>query len=536
MKFRSYIIAAMALIGFAACEDDLKDAPLEAAMECDRTEVLAGEKVCFTDMSTGNPARWDWTFEGGEPATSQLSSPEVVYTRPGTYTVTLRVGRKDKNSEKVYTQLINVEFPSEMTADFAADKLNAYNTDDVTFTDLSTGFPNKWAWTFTSADGKHTYTSDLAQPVLKFEPGLYTVTLDASSPKAQSTVTKKDYLNVIDRDAVATDFEASTSLLILEGGSVTFADKTMGRPEAWKWEFEGAATASSTERNPTVKYNKAGRYKVTLTASNDVNSSTLTKESYVMVLPADGLGMWLPFNGTYDDLGPEKVRVEEFKLGNYEINLRAPSRHAQGYSVRLDGNTKTNTDGYAILKLNDDDASRIPGGMMSSTMVIWIKVENTTLSQVGLFNRGRPAGAITWDTADKNQSQSWARLNKTWKSGEGYVRWYVNTTGAGSALAANSDDKNIIDGEWHCVTLVREVSAGNAVAKIYVDGTLSNASAQQQAKDTYRDNFYLGCTQQFTAAKRVQINNPLQGCLDDVMIYSRAFTAAEVAQLYNIMK
>ncbi|WP_290378388.1 PKD domain-containing protein, partial [Muribaculum intestinale] len=85
MKYRQYILAAVSVIMLASCEDDTKIEPLEANMTSDRTKVEAGEKICFMDRSTGNPARWDWTFEGGEPATSQLFSPEVTYNTPGTY-------------------------------------------------------------------------------------------------------------------------------------------------------------------------------------------------------------------------------------------------------------------------------------------------------------------------------------------------------------------------------------------------------------------------------------------------------------------
>ena len=253
MNYRSYILGAATLLFLASCEDEVKVAPLEANMKSDRTEVAAGDKVCFMDQSSGNPARWDWEFEGGEPATSQLFSPEIVYNKPGTYSVTLRVGRGENSAEKVYTEYITVAYPGEVTADFEADKLNAYNTDEVTFTDRSSGFPTSWDWTFTTADGR-TVKSTEQNPVLKFEPGLYTVTLTVSNPNANSTVTKTDYLNVIDHDAVAAEFGTSTPLLILAGGTVTFEDRTMGRPEAWNWIFEGADTPTSTDRNPTVKY------------------------------------------------------------------------------------------------------------------------------------------------------------------------------------------------------------------------------------------------------------------------------------------
>lgn len=288
MKYRQYILAAVSVIMLASCEDDTKIEPLEANMTSDRTKVEAGEKICFMDRSTGNPARWDWTFEGAEPATSQLFSPEVTYNTPGTYSVTIRVGRGDNSSEKVYTEYVKVAYPDQVNAEFEADKLNAYNTDDVTFTDMSTGFPTSWDWTFATADGIIVKSTE-QNPVLKFAPGLYTVTLTASNPLATSTVTKADYLNVIDHDAVAAGFAASTPLLILAGQSVTFEDQSMGRPEQWNWTFEGADTPSSTDRNPTVRYSSPGRFKVTLKASNEVNSSTLEKDGYVMVLPAAGL-------------------------------------------------------------------------------------------------------------------------------------------------------------------------------------------------------------------------------------------------------
>ncbi len=222
-------------------------APLEANMKSDRTEVAAGDKVCFMDQSSGNPARWDWEFEGGEPATSQLFSPEIVYNKPGTYSVTLRVGRGDNSSERVYTEYITVAYPGEITADFEADKLNAYNTDEVTFTDRSIGFPNSWDWTFSTADGK-TVKSTEQNPVLKFEPGLYTVTLTVSNPNANSTVTKADYLNVIDHDAVAAEFGTTTPLMILAGQTVTFEDRTMDVPR----DGAGHSRAPTPRHRPTA--------------------------------------------------------------------------------------------------------------------------------------------------------------------------------------------------------------------------------------------------------------------------------------------
>lgn len=51
--------------------------------------VCAMDSVHFTDASGPAPTAWDWTFSGGSPATSTLQDPAVLWTTPGTYTVTL---------------------------------------------------------------------------------------------------------------------------------------------------------------------------------------------------------------------------------------------------------------------------------------------------------------------------------------------------------------------------------------------------------------------------------------------------------------
>lgn len=51
-----------------------------------------GSSVSFKDGSfNGTPASYEWTFEGGTPATSTVANPTVTYANPGTYSVTLKV-------------------------------------------------------------------------------------------------------------------------------------------------------------------------------------------------------------------------------------------------------------------------------------------------------------------------------------------------------------------------------------------------------------------------------------------------------------
>lgn len=77
---------------------------------------------------------------------------------------------------------------------------------------------------------------------------------------------------------------------IAVGGTVGFLDKSLRtpsivRPTAWSWDFGGAGASptGSTAQNPTVSFNVAGTYTVTLTASNTTGTSTISKTNFVTV-------------------------------------------------------------------------------------------------------------------------------------------------------------------------------------------------------------------------------------------------------------
>jgi hypothetical protein len=67
--------------------------------------IEENNSVFFYNTSTGNPDpnSFNWTFEGGTPATSILENPEIVYHEPGSYDVTLLV------SNGVMTQTLTKE-------------------------------------------------------------------------------------------------------------------------------------------------------------------------------------------------------------------------------------------------------------------------------------------------------------------------------------------------------------------------------------------------------------------------------------------
>ncbi|MEN8225703.1 MAG: Omp28-related outer membrane protein, partial [Bacteroidota bacterium] len=63
-----------------------------AGFSVDNNNVGLGSQAIFTDESTGGPTSWYWTFEGGDPATSNLQAPPpITYNTAGQYGVSLTV-------------------------------------------------------------------------------------------------------------------------------------------------------------------------------------------------------------------------------------------------------------------------------------------------------------------------------------------------------------------------------------------------------------------------------------------------------------
>ena len=86
-----------------------KTMPITANFTADHTTVCNGGSVNFSDLSSGMVTTWNWTFEGGNPATSSAQNPSVIYNTPGKYDVTLQVSNGTNNNTKTITDMITVD-------------------------------------------------------------------------------------------------------------------------------------------------------------------------------------------------------------------------------------------------------------------------------------------------------------------------------------------------------------------------------------------------------------------------------------------
>lgn len=87
----------------------------EANFTASATTTETGKEVRFTDKSSYTPIAWEWTFPGGNPATSTEQNPTVTYDNSGVYDVILKVTNASGTSELIRKQFITVNASNPMT-------------------------------------------------------------------------------------------------------------------------------------------------------------------------------------------------------------------------------------------------------------------------------------------------------------------------------------------------------------------------------------------------------------------------------------
>ena len=106
-------------------------APIVPDFTADVTEIIEGEQVHFSDLSTQDPTAWSWSFEGGTPATSNEQNPTIRYNTPGTYNVSLTVSNDNCEISKTINGMIIVH--GTVSADFNADITAICEGQTITF-------------------------------------------------------------------------------------------------------------------------------------------------------------------------------------------------------------------------------------------------------------------------------------------------------------------------------------------------------------------------------------------------------------------
>jgi PKD repeat protein len=252
--------------------------PVEAAFDWNPDPGCVGQAVQFTDQSTGGTiTTWNWTFQGGIPATSNQQNPSVVFNTTGQKNVTLTAS--GSNGSGSVTNVITINpLP---VASFTSDM------DDLTITLTNTSTDaTSYLWEF--GDGLESTEQD---PVYTYsEPGVYVVKLTATN--ACGTSTKTITVNTAPRAEFSGDPTSGCASMF-----VTMSNESSANATSFSWQFPGAIPSTSGLKNPIVTYNISGTYSITLTATNSTGSHTVTKTNYITVRTAPAPGFNSSANG-----------------------------------------------------------------------------------------------------------------------------------------------------------------------------------------------------------------------------------------------
>jgi PKD repeat protein len=268
---------------FSDCEVVL---PPVAAFSADVTEGCAPMLVQFTDESENSPFSWLWSFPGGTPSVSTQQNPQVAYTQPGVYDVTLTAINLAGTDTHTETGYIVVGASPIADFDFSINGL------DVEFTDVSQNTPTTWSWnlgdgtTSTEANPNHTYPGD----------GAYIVNLTVTNACGTSNITR--VVTIITPPVAGFTADPTTGCADL---TVQFTDQSSPSTSSWNWTFPGGDPATSTDQNPVVTYDTPGVYDVTLEVGNISGTDVITLTNYITVEDVPDAGFTSSVNGDIVD-------------------------------------------------------------------------------------------------------------------------------------------------------------------------------------------------------------------------------------------
>lgn len=401
-----------------------------------------------------------------------------------------------------------------LNADFSASATAIPVGGTVDFTDLSTGGPTTWSWTF---NGGTPASSSVQNPaaVQYNTAGIYTVSLTIGDGTSTDTETKTNYITVGDPPPSA-DFVTDATVIPV-GGTVNFTDLSGGSPTSWSWTFTGGTPASSTDQNPSgIVYNTAGTYTVSMTATNAQGSDTETKVNYITVggttpgdAPCDTLNY--PLNGTevlYSVVYPNSVFGYVSGTNGYSDKAKANSYFPSATYVNLQGayfkfgkaRKRSNYDAKVVFAVWDNSGpSGAPGavpiltdtlmlstiaGQVNAHQLTFVDFQPTTLSTpfyMGVYipqDGGDTLALLTNKNGQTVPSNAWEQWeNGTWYNYADPNSWGYELSHAIFPILCKADF-NVEELSDNASVMVYPNPAGDAVTIDFGTLTISGADIQ----------------------------------------------------------
>jgi len=261
--------------------------------------------VQFKNTST-NSTSFKWNFGdagSGSLNTSDETDPAHTYSKAGKFEVVLTASNPQTGKSNTFTGYVTIQGPPQPpVAGFKIGNNNAIAPVTINFTNTSTN-ADRYTWDFGDPGSGNKNGSRDISPVHTYEnPGRYTVVLNAASSKSNETSQFTDFVTVVEvaRTPVASfTIENNNSVV---PALVKFKNSSVNA-SSYSWDFGDSAPGSNTsaESNPSHTYNKAGKYKVTLTVKNSSGAVNTFSDNVVVTEPllSPVAGFESLFNGQY---------------------------------------------------------------------------------------------------------------------------------------------------------------------------------------------------------------------------------------------
>lgn len=243
--------------------------------------VTAGSPVQFTDTSEGEPTSWTWVFSDRRVITGQTFTISFPSSDPQSVTLTVANARGSATVTRAFEVRVPPA-PPKAAIDEPRSPTVAVGR-NLRFISGTTGTVTSltWDWddgsTSEGATATHSWTT----------PRTYVVRLTAENEVGRSVatiavqVTAAPVIPALEPSFVP-DPGANAANPARVGQPVRFVNTSRGAG-TFQWRFADLST--STERNPTFSFPRAGSYSVELTMTNAAGSRTATGTVVVRDVP-----------------------------------------------------------------------------------------------------------------------------------------------------------------------------------------------------------------------------------------------------------
>ncbi len=227
-------------------------------------------------MSTNSPTSWSWGFGDGNISNAQ--NPSHIYTKPGTYDVTLIATNANGTQQMQKTGYITVN-PSP-TASFTSNLTLACSPTTIQYTDQSSAGsgPAIVSWNWDLGDGT---SSNATNPTDTYTAvGYYNIALTVTNSAgctSESSVAR--YLRIV--PGIQPNFAFNqTSAACSAPFTGTLVNQSSGPGTInYNWTIDnGASPSSSSDPSPIVTFPAASTYNVTLNASSSYGCSATIQQ------------------------------------------------------------------------------------------------------------------------------------------------------------------------------------------------------------------------------------------------------------------